>query len=226
MHALIINGSPRVKKLSNTDKILDSFCAGMAESGSTFERYEVSDRASWAKMRERFCHSENILIALPLFVECIPGLLLEFLETLAPELDDWRAFGNNEAKTISFILQSGFAEGVQLRCGEAYLEKLATRLGCEYGGTLVKGNNFSIRLSEGEARDKMTAPYREMGRIYGKEGSFFHDSCKAFTGPEVFPAPVRLLVGVLFRTVVRGSFKKAAKSWGCTKSLRDRPYEV
>lgn len=228
MHALIINGSPRVKKLSNTDKILDDFCAGMLESGSTFERYEVSDRTSWAKMRACFCQSDNILIALPLFVECIPGMLLEFLETLAPELAARQAStaGKNNTKKISYILQSGFAEGVQLRCGEAYLEKLTVQLGCEYGGTLVKGNNFSIRLSEGEARDKITAPYREMGRIYGKERNFFNDSCKAFTGPEVFPAPVRLLVGLLFRTAVRGSFKKAARSWGCTKSLRDRPYEV
>ena len=47
MHALIINGSPRVKKYSNTDKILEKITSGMKASGATFEQYEVSDRAQW-----------------------------------------------------------------------------------------------------------------------------------------------------------------------------------
>ena len=72
MHALIINGSPRVKKYSNTDKILEKITSGMKASGATFEQYEVSDRAQWEKIRERFFLSDHILIALPLFVENIP----------------------------------------------------------------------------------------------------------------------------------------------------------
>ena len=115
MHVLIINGSPRVKKYSNTDKILEKFIKGMCENGTTFEQYEVSDKAQWDDMREAFNRNKNILIALPLYVECIPGLLMEFLETLTPK---------NDGSQIAFILQSGFAEGIQLRCAEAYLEKL------------------------------------------------------------------------------------------------------
>ncbi len=225
MHALIINGSPRTKKLSNTDKILNKFTAGMKEAGSTFELYEVSDRKSWETMRQSFCRNENILIAIPLFVECIPGLLMEFLETLEPELAAWREKETDpKPKKLAFILQSGFAEGVQLRCGEAYLMRLAKSLGCEYFGTLVKGNNFGIRLVESEEQDKVTVPYQEMGRIYAEEGNFDSEACKKFTGPEVFPAPVRVLVGLIFKTVAKRGFVRAAKAWGCTKPLNDRPY--
>ena len=32
MHVMIINGSPRVEKYSNTDKIIDSFAEGLAEA--------------------------------------------------------------------------------------------------------------------------------------------------------------------------------------------------
>ena len=215
MHALIINGSPRVKKLSNTDKILGKFTEGLSEAGGTFEQYEVSDRSQWDTIREAFGKNDNILIALPLYVECIPGLLLEFLATLTPRQGDAK---------MSFILQSGFAEGVQLRCGEAYLEKLTARFGCSYGGTLVKGDNFSIRFFEGEQRDKVTGPYKAMGGIYGRDEGFMSEECRKFTGPEIFPAPVRLLVGLLFKTAAKKSFIKIAEGWGCTKPLDDRPY--
>ncbi|MBP5491456.1 MAG: hypothetical protein J6Y08_01290 [Clostridiales bacterium] len=217
MHVLIINGSPRVKKFSNTDKILQVFNEGMMESDNTYEQYEVSNRNQWEKIRNAFDRCDNILIALPLFVECIPGLLLEFLETVTPKS------GN---ATMSFILQSGFAEGVQLRCGEEYLQKLAGLLGCRYGGTLVKGNNFSIRLVEGQERENMTAPYKDMGRIFGQKGNFEDEECRKFTGPEIFPAPVRLLVGLMFKTFAAKSFEKTAKEWGCTRPLKDRPYQA
>lgn len=215
MHALIINGSPRVKKYSNTDKILRKFGEGMKESGSSFEQYEVSDRKQWDTIRKAFSENRNILIAIPLYVECIPGLLLEFLSTVTPKTDD---------TTLSFILQGGFGEGCQLRCGEAYLKQLSEKLGCRYGGTLVKGDNFSIRFYEGEQQDKVTLPYQEMGRIYGRDGNVMDEACKQFTGPEIYPAHIRLLVGILFRSVVKKAFEKTAAQWGCQKPLNDRPY--
>ncbi len=215
MHVLIINGSPRVKAYSNTDKILARFTEGLSENGTTFEQYEVSDRKQWDTMREAFNKNENILIALPLYVECIPGLLMEFLETLTPRKKDAR---------MAFILQSGFAEGIQLRCGEAYLEMLAGRLGCTYAGTLVKGDNFSIRFLEEAQRDKITAPYADMGRAFAECGDFLSEKCREFTGPEVFPAPVRFLISIAFMTLAKKGFKKTAAEWGCTKPLDYRPY--
>ena len=218
MRVLIINGSPRIRKLSNTDKILSQFTLGMAEEGNTFEQYEISDRTKWDEIRTKYYQSETVLIALPLFVECIPGLLMEFLETVDPERQD------NKQRKIGFILQSGFAEGAQLRCGETYLEMLASKLNAEYLGTLVKGDNFSIRLTEGADQEKITSPYREMGRIFGREGSFRSDECKKFTGPEEFPLPVRILLSLLFKTVVKKNFESAAAKWGCREPLDHRPY--
>ena len=217
MHALIINGSPRVKKYSNTDKIIEKFAAGLKEQGGTCEVYAISDRNSWDEIREAFRTNNNIVIAMPLYVECVPGLLMEFLETLAPKGDDTQ---------ISFILQSGFAEGAQLRCGEAYLRMLPEQLGCKYGGTLVKGDNFGIRFAQGKDRDRMTEPYREMGRIFAMDGHFFSQECRNFTGVEVFPLPTKLLLMAFFRTVQRKMFQKVAKKWGCTKPLDYKPYKT
>jgi len=215
MHVLIINGSPRIKAHSNTDKIIDKFGEGLKEAGSTYEQYEVSDRKQWDAIRDAFAKTENILIAIPLYVENIPGLLLEFLETVPARKGD---------ANIAFILQGGFAEGIQLRCGEEYLKILTRQLGCNYKGTLVKGDNFSIRFFEGKQRDKVTGPYKNMGVIFGKNGDFNSDECKKFTGPEIFPAPTRLLIGTIFKTVAKKGFAQIAKGWGCTTPLDFRPY--
>ncbi len=215
MHAVIINGSPRIKKFSNTDKILEKFTAGMTENGTTFEQYEVSDKKQWEDIRKAFYENTHILIAIPLYVECIPGLLLEFLETLSPK---------NDETEIAFILQSGFAEGIQLRCGEAYLKILTKKLGCKYVGTLVKGDNFSIRWVEEGTAERVTAPYTEMGREYAKNGGFESDKCKAFTGPEVFPFAIRVMLGFVFSVFAKSSFKKIAQGIGCTRPLDYKPY--
>lgn len=124
---------------------------------------------------------------------------------------------------ISFILQGGFAEGCQLRCGEEFLEKLSGHLGCTYGGTLVKGDNFGIRVTDENNLAKMLKPYEEMGRGFAVKNGFDNEEAKAFTGPEVFPKSVQLLLQIMFHTFAKRSFKKVAKSWGCTKPLMDRP---
>jgi hypothetical protein len=215
MHVLIINGSPRVKKYSNTNYILVKFTEGLRENGASFEQYEISDRGSWDQIRQAFDRNTVILIALPLYVECIPGLLMEFLETLTPKSD---------GSKMAFLLQGGFMEGVQLRCGEAFLKILAGKLGCAYMGTLVKGDNFMIRFFEGEWREKVTDPYADMGREYAVNGDFNSKACKKFTGHEKFPLPVRIYVGHILKTQAAKGFEQIAAAFECDKPLDFKPY--
>lgn len=215
MHVVIINGSPRVRKHSNTEKILDSFVKGLEEKGVTYERYAVSERSSWDEIREAYIKNEEILIALPLFVECMPGLLLEFMETL-PQKD--------ENTRMSFLLQGGFAEGCQFRCGEEFLEKMPEYLGVRYGGTLVKGDNFGIRVANEEQQKKITKPFQAMGELFADENGFFSEKAAKFTGPERFSAPVRMMFQFVFKTFAKNSFKKVADEWGCVDPIDAKPW--
>ena len=210
MHVVIINGSPRVQKYSNTEKIIAAFTKGLSEAESTFEAYAISDRKTWDNIRDAYMKNNEILIALPLYVECVPGLLLEFLETL-PKKD--------ERTRLSFLLQSGFAEGCQLRCGEAFLEKLPGYLGVRYGGCLVKGGNFGIRIMDEEKQAQATKPYQAMGRLFAEGEGFFREEAKKFTGPEYFPLPMRLLIGLIQKTLAKKMFQEAAASLGCSTPL-------
>ncbi len=217
MHVVIINGSPRVQKYSNTEKIIAAFAKGLSEKGATFETYAISDRKTWDIIRDAYIKKDEILIALPLYVECVPGLLLEFLETL-PRKD--------EQTRLSFLLQSGFAEGCQLRCGEAFLEKLPKYLNVRYGGCLVKGDNFGIRILDEEKQAQVTRPYQAMGELFAEGDGFFREEAKKFTGPEYFPFPIRLMMGLIFKPLGKKIFQKAAASLGCRVPLDERVWET
>ena len=218
MHVVIINGSPRVQKYSNTDKIIAAFAKGLSEKGNTFETYAISNRKTWDIICDAYIKNNEILIALPLYVECVPGLLLEFLETL-PEKD--------ERTRLSFLLQSGFAEGCQLRCGEAFLAKLPEYLGVRYGGCLVKGGNFGIRIMDEEKQAQATKPYQAMGRLFAEGDGFFREEAKKFTGPEYLPLPMRLMMGLIYKTLAKKIFQKiAAASLGCRVPLDKKVWET
>ncbi len=122
-------------------------------------------------------------------------------------------------------MQSGFAEGCQLRCGEAFLEKLPEYLGVRYGGCLVKGDNFGIRILDEEKQVRATKPYQAMGKLFAEGDGFFREETKKFTGPESYPLPVRLMMGLIFKTLAKKMFQKAAASWGCRVPLDEKVNE-
>ena len=217
-HLVIINGSPRVQKFSNTDKIIHSFAKGLKAVGMTTELHNLSRRAEWDAAREAFLTRDRILFALPLYVECVPGLMLEFLETLPAE--------RKTPGQLSFLLHGGMDEGNEFRLCERFLRSLAAQLGCIYGGTLVRGGSFRIRTTDGNMRARMVAPFERMGRLYAKKGSFLTPEAAGFTGPEQYPWLFRRMVSLLFIEKVNRSFDEFAAGWGCTRPLDDKPYQT
>ena len=79
MHFLIIRGDARTQSQSNTAKIIAAFCEGLHNDGNTSEIWYLSDRKQWKSAMTAFEENENILFALPLYVENVPGIMLEFL---------------------------------------------------------------------------------------------------------------------------------------------------
>ena len=215
-HLVIINGSPRVEKFSNTDKIIHSFTKGLEKAGITWELHNLSNRNEWNAAREAFITHERTLIAFPLYVECVPGLMLEFLETLPVE--------RKQQGEISFLLHGGMDEGNEYRLCERFLQGLPAQLGCSYGGSLIHGGSFLIRTSKPDMAAKMVAPYAKMGRLYAQKGNFLSPEVAKFTGPEQYPWMVRKLISLAFLAKINKGFEQFAQSWGCTRPLDDKPY--
>ena len=217
---LILNGSPRVKKNSNTNKIIDAFGEGLRQAGTCYDVYSLSNRSEWDASREAFMTSDNIIIAVPLFVECLPSLLLEFLNTFPTE--------RKQPAQLSFILHGGFDEGHQLRLGEKFLQSLPAQLGCSCGGVLVKGGSFLLRNRENsyikKMTDKMLASYTTMGLSFAQNGNFMTPEAQKFTGPEKNPWIGLLLFNLIFKRIVKKNFERIAQEWGCTEPLDSKPY--
>ncbi len=222
MHVVIINGSPRVQKFSNTDKMIQSFGKGLQASGATYDLYSLSNRKEWYAAREAFISHEQIIFALPLFVECVPSLMLEFLESLPT--------ARQQPAQLSFILHGGFDEGRQLRFCERFLQSLPAHLGCIYGGSLVQGGSFLIRMRDDKrmkkAMNKKLDAYTRMGQLFALHGNFMTTEARKFTGPEKNPKFVHLLFRLFIKRLIRKNFERYAQQWGCIRPLDDKPYLI
>ena len=215
MHLVIISGAARPQAKSNTAKIIAAFQKGYEESGNTTEVYYLSDRRQWAAAEKAFQENTNILIALPLYVENIPGILLEFLSMLQPK--------ETPGTKLSFLLQGGFPEASQSRCCEAFLETLPAQLGCAYAGTLIKGDMFGVGLVDGKNREKMLAPFSEMGRVFARSGQFEKSAVDAFAAPEkMTPKQIRMY-NLFGRHISRFFMGHIARKLGCREKLDARP---
>lgn len=218
MHLVIINASPRVESKSNTARIISTFVKGFENSGNTAEIWHLSDKKQWVKAKESYEKNCNILFAIPLYVECVPGIMLEFLETLQPKKES--------GTKMSFILQGGFAEASQLRCGEAYLEILPSYFNCEYNGTLIKGDNFAPAWLPDKMANKFVSNYEQMGRIFAEKGTFSKEEVNKFAAPEYFSEKEIRRHKRIGRKIQKVIFRYISRKNGCRKPLDDKPYSV
>lgn len=216
MHLVIISGATRPQSKSNTAKVIAAFQKGYEENGNTTEVWYLSDRKQWEHANRAFAQNDRILIAFPLYVENIPGILLEFLSGLIPK--------QTPGTKLAFLIQGGFPEASQSRCCEAFLETLPAQLGCEYAGTLIKGDMFGTSLVDEKNREKMLAPFTQMGRTFAQIGCFEKSAVDAFAGPEYMPEKQIRMYNLFGRHISRFFMGRIAKKLGCKEKLDARPY--
>ena len=217
MHLVIISGATRPQSKSNTAKVIAAFQKGFEENGNTTEVWYLSDRRQWKRAANAFEQNDHILIAFPLYVENIPGTLLEFLSGLTPK--------QTPGTKLAFLIQGGFPEASQSRCCEAFLETLPAQLGCEYAGTLIKGDMFGTSLVDEKNREKMLAPFTQMGRIFAQIGCFEKSAVDAFAGLEYMPEKQIRMYNLVGKHISRFFMGRIAKKLGCKEKLDARPYE-
>lgn len=217
MHLVIISGATRPQSKSNTAKVIAAFQKGFEETGNTAEVWYLSDRRQWNRAALAFAQNEHILIALPLYVENVPGILLEFLSGLSPK--------QTPGTRLAFLIQGGFPEASQSRCCEAFLETVPSQLGCDYAGTLIKGDMFGTSLVDEKTREKMLAPFTEMGRSFAESGRFEKAAVDTFAAPEYMSEQQIKQYNRLGKHISRFFMGHIAKKLGCKGRLDAKPYE-
>ena len=181
MKLTVFNGSPRGKD-SGTKLLLEQFINGfMATEGNTYELaylIRVEDRDNFIKL---FQEAEQVLLAFPLYADAMPAVVKTFIESLEP------LCGREGNADIGFIVQSGFPEAIHSRYVEKYLEKLASRLGSRYIGTIIKGQCEGIRKRPAKKTKKLFESFYQLGQIYGETGRFDEQLIRKLAQPEKFP---------------------------------------
>lgn len=224
MQLTIFSCSPQANAKSASAFISEAFKIGFTSNHeNTATIYFLRNRDQWRTYKDVFAKSEQVLFVLPLYVDCIPGLLMEFLEYI----EDWKQ--TEEASTnkkLSFILQSGFPEARQMRVCERFLEQLPSYLGCEYAGTLLKGGMFGAAYAMGEkSKTKVGNAYMEFGKQFAKTAGFEKEAATVFAQPECFDQKT-IRIMKLMMPLSRMVWNKLAKQNGAVEKLSTKPYNV
>ena len=166
MRLTVFNGSPR-GKASNTAKLLEHFLAGFIEQATNqHETFYLIREKEPARCVEAFERAEVVLLAFPLYTDCMPGVVKTFIESLEP------LCGRDGNPALGFLVHSGFPESVHSHFVRRYLEKLSRRLGCLCLGTVIKGGSEGIQAWPERMNRKLFSNFFELGRIFGETGQF------------------------------------------------------
>lgn len=188
MKLSVFNGSPRGKK-SNTgvllEKVLDGF---RTVTNPEMRLMYLNNSAERQNAHQVFADSDLVILGFPLYTDSMPGLVKEFVESLAPYVN------HNQNPRMAFLVQSGFPESLHSRYVERYLEKLTRRLNAPYAGTIVKGGCEAIQIMSEKSNQKLFNGLREMGVDLAQNGAFDTEKLEKLSKPERYP---RFLVPLL-----------------------------
>lgn len=179
MKLAIFNGSPR-GRTSNTKTLLDHFQKGFENAGGEIKivDYLVQEK-HLDKQVLHFRESENILLAFPLYVDSVPGVVKQFIETI----------GNFDGsdKNIWFFVHSGFPEAIHCEGLVRYLELLSKRWKMNYKGTILKPGTEQIRMRPMKKNSKLFRDFEELGRGVEQTGLFNQEILERFKQPYLYP---------------------------------------
>jgi NAD(P)H-dependent FMN reductase len=180
MRLVIFNGSPRYKK-SNSAILIEHFLKGYKRiKDNTVPVYYLANKGQRESSGEIFRQASTVIVVFPLYTDCMPGIVKEFIEIIAQQ----SFFG--ESKKVGFVVQSGFPESIHSSFLEKYLRKLTLRLNCEYLGTVIKGGVEGIQIMPASMTKKLHGQFESLGEYFGQNESFEQKTMNELRKPYTF----------------------------------------
>lgn len=219
MRLTVFNGSPRGKH-GNTAVFLDHFLKGFLETpGNSYDLHELLKEPAPGKHAAAFAEAETVLLAFPLYIDCMPAMVKGFIETLAPYCS---REGNPD---ILFLIQSGFPEAVHLRALERYLSKLSRRLGCRQIGTIVRGGGEALRFMPAPLRKLVHHHLYRLGRAFGATHTLDKHMLARLAFPERLSPSGLFMVSLLRKLgVLDAGWNQQLKANNAFERRFDTPY--
>ncbi|MFO7612331.1 MAG: NAD(P)H-dependent oxidoreductase [Clostridia bacterium] len=137
MKLAVINGSPRGRK-SNSSRIAEWITSSLEGSVEVCHAY-VSDMNRHDELIAKIGGCDYYLFIFPLYTDSMPGLSKAFMEKMEEHK------GLFHAKSIAFIIHSGFPESSQSLTVEKYTRYFSSLIGMNCRGTIKMGGSEIIR---------------------------------------------------------------------------------
>ena len=218
MKLTVFNGSGRGVK-SNTTLLMKPFMQGFESvSGGDVHMSYLSPHPEKQPVQE-FTKADFVVLAFPLYVDSMPGMVKDFIEQLQPHC------GREGNPTLGFVIHCGFPEALHLRYLERYLEKLARRLGCPYAGCVVRGGTEGIQIMPEKMTRSLFIQMYNLGASLATQGVMEPALIKKAAGRERYPAGTGIILAVLSKMgVINGYWDESLKKNNVFSDRYARPY--
>jgi len=167
MKISVFNGSPRGAK-SNTKILLEQLLAAYqneCDAPVELDVHYLNRRRQRDLQRQAFAAADLVVLAFPLYVHAMPGIVKEWLEVLEPR-------DPADGARLAFVVQQGFPETHQSAWLTPYLARLPARLGCIDAGIAVKGGVEGIQIQPAWMTRKVYGAFADLGRDLARQGRF------------------------------------------------------
>ncbi|MBI9050321.1 MAG: NAD(P)H-dependent oxidoreductase [Anaerolineaceae bacterium] len=219
MKLTIYSGSGRGAK-SNTALLMKYFISGFETViGNKAELIYLSSKMDAVQSVDSFLSSDAVMIAFPLYIDAMPGMVKAFIESLRPYC------GRKGNPKMAYCVHSGFPEPLHSRYVERYLEKLSARLGCEYAGTIVRGGTEGIQIMSEKMTRKLFATMEKLGENFGQKGVLDVELLDILAGSERYPAITGLVLPIMTKLgMTTGYWDQELKKNNAFDKRNAKPY--
>ena len=164
MKVTFLIGSPKMGQ-SFSEKILEMLQRNLKQRNCIVDDskiYNINRKPLSKEERDEICNSDVLVVAFPLYVDGIPGHLLEQLTVLEKE------FRSRDCHDLMLygIINNGFIEGIQSRNAARMLELFARRAGIRMGQILCVGAGEMTRMMLNMKIPFGKGPLSKMDHIY------------------------------------------------------------
>ncbi|QGY42737.1 hypothetical protein GM418_03435 [Maribellus comscasis] len=217
MKLAIFNGSPRGNN-SNTKILLSHFQKGLERAGGSVTSidYLIQEKHLEEQVKH-FKEAETIFLAFPLYVDSMPGMVKQFIETI----------GNfdGSGKKILFLVQSGFPEAVHSMEVKNYLLLLSKRWKMECLCVIVKPGVEGIKIMPEMMTRKLFKKMEFMGNEFGMKRKLDEKDLAKLSGPYKFSKFRLGVFGLMQKTGISNFYwDKNLKKNNAFEKRFDAPY--
>ena len=217
MSLIVYNGSPRGEE-SNSSVITSWFLEGYGNSNTEI-RFLKKFKQHLPYAQEMIKY-DQVLMVFPLYVDGMPGQVKHFFEVMSSLKDKLKD------KHITFIIHSGFSDGIQNRALEQYCIRFSKILNLNNHGVIIIPGSEGFRLMPPVMTKKKRIAVANLGASYKANEQYSEENLKFLYGKDKsskFDGFMLRIMNILGLTNMY--WKSRLKKNNAKKNCFDAPYK-